>query len=73
MDKKLIIILIVAAFLVFAVCMNYLLNAARESAENELRSNNPLFHTVPEGGECVEGRGDCEGGLTCVNGTCETY
>jgi hypothetical protein len=65
-------IAIVAAVLLCALVITilFVFNGAQERAEEKLMVENPLFHTITEGGNCVEGRGDCIGGLTCTNGTC---
>ena len=70
--KKIIIIVVavlaVLALLVFAV--GYLLSKGREAGQEQARNDNPLFHTVEEGGACRDGEGDCQAGLTCTNGYC---
>lgn len=68
MQKKLLIVVVVVAVLGGLV---YFINTGEKMAVNKARQENPIFHTISEGGACVEGRGDCQGGLTCVAEKCQ--
>lgn len=56
-----------AVFSIFLISTN----SSKENAQNNLRQDNPNFHTVEEGGVCTDGAGDCIDGLTCVNSICQ--
>ncbi|HJZ04782.1 MAG TPA: hypothetical protein VJ327_02880 [Patescibacteria group bacterium] len=43
----------------------YSLSRGSQKAEDEGKENNPIFHSVPEGGTCRPDQGDCAAGLTC--------
>ncbi|HLD96126.1 MAG TPA: hypothetical protein VI794_00140 [Patescibacteria group bacterium] len=43
----------------------YSLSRGSKDAEEAGKENNPIFHSVPEGGTCRPGEGDCAVGLTC--------
>ena len=70
--KKIIIIIVavLAVLILLAVGVGYLLNKGREASQEQAKNDNPLFHTVEEGGVCRDGEGDCQAGLTCANGYC---
>ena len=63
-------LIVVIVLILLGLSVNYLMKASQENAERQLREKNPLFHTVPEGGSCRDGEGDCQGGLTCVSSIC---
>lgn len=69
MNSKLILAL---AIVIIAVVLlaGLIASTGQQSAESELKKNNPIFHTLPEGGACRDGKGDCQAGLTCVNERC---
>ncbi len=72
MKTKLILILAIVVVL-FLAGLIYFVNTGQQRAESELLKENPNFHTVPEGGACRDGKGDCQGGLTCTDGICTKY
>lgn len=65
------ILIIVLGVLVMLAGVIYFINTGEKRATEKATKENPLFHTVVEGGVCIEGRGDCEVGLTCSGGTCQ--
>jgi len=69
MKKKFIIIMAVVVLIGLVVFAIYF-SQGQQIAETQGKSNNPIFHTVIEGGICRDGMGDCAGGLTCSDGIC---
>ena len=64
------ILLILGTITVLLIVVAYFFSTGGQRAEKSLKSANPTFHTVLEGGNCRDGQGDCQGGLTCVSGVC---
>jgi hypothetical protein len=54
-----IVVLLIMGYVVYS------LSLGSKNAEEAGKENNPTFHTVPEGGTCRPGEGDCAVGLTC--------
>ncbi len=63
-------LVVVIVLILLGLSLNYLMKNSQENAERQLREKNPLFHTIPEGGSCRDGEGDCLVGLTCVSSIC---
>ncbi len=64
------ILAIVIIIVFFLAGLIYFINTGQQRAESKLLKENPIFHTIPEGGACRDGKGDCQGGLTCTDKIC---